>query len=350
MSGASIAVECRGVSVRYGQVQVLDQLDLVVAEAETVALLGPSGSGKTTLLATIAGFVPLDSGEVWIDGELVGSGGSALPPEDRAVSMVFQNYALWPHMSALDNVAYPLQRAGAGKTAACREAQLLLDRLGVGDLAGRFPSELSGGQQQRVGLARALARAPSLYLFDEPTAHLDKALRTLLQEELLDRTHESGAAALYATHDPGEALAVADRVALLRHGRVVQIGAPRQVYDCPVDEWAARLTGEADVFAVDVFERAGGELTLRLGDVDLVVTGAGVPNASSVAAVVRPEWASLGGPLDGEVHRVRYVGPRTLILLDSAHGRVWVEGVADAVPAVGDRVRWSLNRVWLIDR
>jgi len=350
MSTSRGALECRGVSVKYGSVQVLDRLDLTVDEGEIVAVLGPSGSGKTSLLAAIAGFVPLESGEIWINGALAGSVDSAQPPESRSVSMVFQNYALWPHLSALENVAYPLRRAGVEKADARREASRLLDRLSIGELAVRFPSELSGGQQQRVGLARALARAPSVYLFDEPTAHLDAVLRTLLQEELLDRTRESRAAALYASHDPDEALAVADRVALLRDGRIIQIGQPRQVYESPIDEWAARLTGEADLFAVEVASRDGADLTIRLGDVEMAVDGGGTPDARSVAAVVRPEWASLGGPLVGDVHRVRYLGARTLILLDTAYGRVWVAGANDQTPRVGDRVEWSLDRVWLIAR
>ena len=176
--------------------------------------------------------------------------------------MVFQNYALWPHLSAVDTVAYPARRRGAGRAQARAEALEILDRLHIGHLAHRKPAELSGGEQQRVGLARALARRPSVYLFDEPTAHLDTHVRGVFLEELVARQHDSGAAAVYATHDAEEALGLADRVALLRGGRVIQIGTPQQVYGEPVDLFAARLTGPASL--IDAPE-AGGRVLVRPG-------------------------------------------------------------------------------------
>ena len=174
------------------------------------------------------------------------------------MAMVFQNYALWPHLTALDTVAYPMRRRGVRRAQARREALEILARLHVADLADRHPAELSGGEQQRVGLGRALARDASLYLFDEPTAHLDTHVRGVFLEELLTRRRDSGAAALYATHDAEEALGVADRVALLAAGRVVQVGTPEEVYHRPVDLWAARLTGPASVLA-----RPGGTILVR---------------------------------------------------------------------------------------
>jgi ABC-type Fe3+/spermidine/putrescine transport system ATPase subunit len=347
--GSSSALECRGLTLSYNTTEVLRGLDLEVAAGETVAVLGPSGSGKTSLLAAIAGFVPLSAGSVLIDGGVVAGEGADQPPERRSVSMVFQNYALWPHMTAAEIVAYPLERAGVERSPASAEARRLLDRVGIGELAGRYPSELSGGQQQRVGLARALAKAPVVYLFDEPTAHLDAALRAVLQEELIDRQRETGAAALYATHDPEEALAVADRVALMRDGRIAQIGSARQVYECPDDAWAARLTGPAGLLAVDVRERHGEVITLRLGDDDIAVAGGGRPGIGPAAAVVRPEWAALGGRLRGEVRRVRYAGSRTLVLVDSGAGRVFIESPRDINVSPGDEVSWSLQQVWLVD-
>ena len=161
--------------------------------------------------------------------------------------MVFQNYALWPHLTALDTVAYPIRRRGVRRAEARREAEQILARLHVRDLAHRRPAELSGGEQQRVGLGRALARDAALYLFDEPTAHLDTHVRGVFLDELVTRLRDTGAAALYATHDAEEALGVADRVALLTAGRVVQVGTPEEVYHRPVDVWAARLTGPVSV-------------------------------------------------------------------------------------------------------
>ncbi len=342
------ALECRGLSMSYNSTEVLRGLDLEADRGETVALLGPSGSGKTSLLAAIAGFVPIDAGSILIDGQAVVGTGGEQPPEQRSVSMVFQNYALWPHMIAAEIVAYPLARAGVEKAEAAAQAQRLLERVGIGGLAARYPSELSGGQQQRVGLARALAKSPAVYLFDEPTAHLDAALRAVLQEELIDRQHEAGAAALYATHDPQEALAVADRLALMRDGRVVQTGPPHEVYDQPVDAWAARLTGPAEVIEAEMIERRPDVVTLRIAGVDVAVAGGGADVDGVVTAVVRPEWASLGGRLPGTVHRVRYTGPRTMVLLDTPVGRVWVDSAREPTVQPGDETGWSLERVWLV--
>ena len=175
-----------------------------------------------------------------------------MAPEDRLVGMVFQNYALWPHLDAVDTVAYPFRRAGLARAPARKRAVDLLAGMEIGDLGQRRPAQMSGGQQQRLGLARALARDASLYLFDEPTAHLDAGVRQSIQEEVATRRLASGAAAIYSTHDSGEALAVADRVAILRRGALVQVGSPRDVYEQPVDLDTARLTGPASVVAAEI--------------------------------------------------------------------------------------------------
>jgi ABC-type Fe3+/spermidine/putrescine transport system ATPase subunit len=204
--------------------------------------------------------------------------------------MVFQGYALWPHMTALETVAYPLRRRGVSASEARRRAQELLEGVGIGRLAGRRPAELSGGEQQRVGLCRALARDPDLYLFDEPTAHLDSALRADLQGQLTGQRQGSKAAALYATHDVSEALAVADRVALLRDGGLVQVGTPVDIYERPVDLWAAQLTGAASLLSVTVERVDGGALTLSVGGQSVVVQSSGPGGSGSRAsAPARPE-------------------------------------------------------------
>jgi ABC-type Fe3+/spermidine/putrescine transport system ATPase subunit len=170
-------LELRDLSLAYGAALVLDSVNLTVAEGEVLALLGPSGSGKSTLLNAVAGFLPLRSGEIFLRQRRVATASSAEPPEKREIALVFQDYGLWPHLTALDTVAYPLRRRGVRRDLARSEAQQLLDRLGVGQLADRKPAQLSGGEQQRVGLARAMARQAALYLFDEPTAHLDAQVR-----------------------------------------------------------------------------------------------------------------------------------------------------------------------------
>jgi ABC-type Fe3+/spermidine/putrescine transport system ATPase subunit len=361
--GAPAALECRAVTLAYGDVPVVRQLTLAVESGETVALLGPSGSGKSSLLYAIAGFLRPRSGAISIGGRVVSSEREWLAPERRSIGMVFQSYALWPHMTALETVAYPLRRRGVSGSEASRRAQTLLEGVGIGRLAGRRPAELSGGEQQRVGLCRALARDPDLYLFDEPTAHLDSALRADLQEQLAGQRHESRAAALYATHDVAEALAVAGRVALLRDGRIVQIGTPVEIYECPVDLWAAQLTGAASLLSVTVegidqfaanLSVAGQSVAVQLGG-PAQTDGAEVSGAMAShlavgprVAIVRPGWLRFGGPLPGRVRQTWYRGPHTDYRLETPAGAV---SLAEAGPprfAAGSEITWSVERVWLL--
>lgn len=338
-------MHCRDVAVAYGRVLALDGVDLRVEAGEAVALLGPSGAGKSTLLHLVAGFVGPTRGEVDVAGRTVATPDRALPPERRAVGVVFQHYALWPHMTALDTVAYPLRRRGVRTREARRQALGLLERMGIDDLAGRRPAELSGGQQQRVGLARALAREATVYLFDEPTAHLDTALRATLQEEMTERRRALGAAAVYATHDAGEALGVADRVALLRAGQLVQLGAPQEVYEQPVDLWAAQLTGPASLLASPTHAAGRGRVGLELAGEEVVVPGGGRTGGQ---ALVRPDWVELGGPLPAKVAQAWYRGTHTDYRLDTPAGFVEARTPGPPQASPGEATSWSLRRVWLI--
>jgi ABC-type Fe3+/spermidine/putrescine transport system ATPase subunit len=344
---ATPAVACRGLSVRHGDVVALDHLDLAVERGETVAVLGPSGAGKTTLLHAVAGFVPLSAGSVHIDGEEVGSPARVVPPERRRVGVVFQQYALWPHMTAVATVAYPLRRRGLDARDATRTALDLLDRMGVAALADRRPAEMSGGQQQRVGVARALARDAVVYLFDEPTAHLDTPLRATLQQEMAQRQGATGAAAVYATHDAGEALAVADRVVLLRDGRAVQVGTPEEVYARPVDLWAARLTGPASLLGTPVRSTSDGMVRLRVGDREVTVPG-GAAATQSERPLVRPDWLSLGGDLPGSVAAAWYRGPHTDYRLDTPVGTIDLRAPGPPRWKPGEACGWDLERVWVV--
>ncbi len=344
------ALECHQLTVAYGARPVLHGLDLTVASGEAVAVLGPSGCGKSTLLFAIAGFHAPESGSIRIDGRLVADGPRSTPPEDRMVGVVFQNYALWPHLTALDTVAYPLRRSGIARDEARRRAAVLLDRMGVGHLSARRPAQLSGGEQQRVGVARALAREPALYLFDEPTAHLDTALRGILQEELATQRAAIGAAVVYATHDVSEAFVVADRIVLLRDGTVVQQGRPVDVYERPVDLWAARLTGPAAVLDLPAASSSLGAVTLAVAGEEVTVSadGVAVGRAGVVRVLVRPEWGRLGGPLPGRVAAVRYRGADTDYRLDTPVGVVEVRERGAARADVGDASGWTLDRAWLL--
>jgi ABC-type Fe3+/spermidine/putrescine transport system ATPase subunit len=316
--GPEPVLELDNLTVAYGSVTAVDRVSLVVRAGEVVALLGPSGSGKSTLLNAVAGFLAPDAGTIRLRSRVVAEPSRAEPPELRDVGVVFQNYALWPHLSAVDTVAYPLRRRGQPRAAARDEARRILSMLHIGQLADRRPAELSGGEQQRVGLARALARHASLYLFDEPTAHLDTHVRGVFLDELIARRSAAGVAALYATHDAEEALGLADRVALLNRGRLVQVGTPQQVYDRPVDLWAAQLTGPTSV-------------------VDL-------PGEGQV--LVRPGWARLGGKRSGRVEAVRFAGPHSDYQLNTDVGRLLIRQPGPPQDLVGSEVTWSLDRTW----
>jgi ABC-type Fe3+/spermidine/putrescine transport system ATPase subunit len=316
---AEPAVEVTDLVVTYDRTTALGGVTLSVRPGEVLALLGPSGSGKSTLLHAVAGFLVPSAGTVRLGGRIVAGNGHPVPPERRDLGVVFQNYALWPHLSALDTVAYPARRRGTGRAQARVEALELMERLRIAHLAHRRPAELSGGEQQRVGLARALARHPAVYLFDEPTAHLDTHVRGVFLEELAARQRASGAAAVYATHDAEEALGLADRVALLREGRLLQVGTPEQVYEQPVDLFAARLTGSAAL-------------------IDAPDGGAPL--------VVRPEWARLGGPLEACVRAVWFRGPHTDYLVHTDLGRLLIREPGPPRHAVGVPVDWTLLHGW----
>jgi ABC-type Fe3+/spermidine/putrescine transport system ATPase subunit len=343
-------LDCRKLSVSYGGVLALQDVDLTVQQGEIVALLGPSGSGKSTLLHAIAGFLPPAAGEVWLTGSCVASLDSVAPPERRDVGVVFQSYALWPHLSVRNTVAYPLRRRGTSRREARAQSQALLARLHIDHLADRLPAQLSGGEQQRVGLARALARDAALYLLDEPTAHLDTHLRAAFQEEMLIRQRVSGAAAVYATHDAAEALSVADRVVLLDGGRIVQIGTPTQVYAEPVSLWAARLTGPASLLEATVAAASEGTVNVDVGNTSVTVAGGGVPPTEPDLRplLLRPDWTHIGGGLTGRVAAALFRGPHTDYLLDAPGGQVLVRSAGPPRHCVGDELRWGISRAWVL--
>jgi iron(III) transport system ATP-binding protein len=347
--GAEASLICRGLSVGYGPIHAVNGVDLVVRRGELMAVLGPSGSGKTTLLHAAAGFVAPAEGEIHIAGQQVSGPGWAIPPERRSIGLVFQSYALWPHMTALDTVAYPLERRGVGREQAREKARLLLERVGLGSLAARRPGELSGGEQQRVGLARALAASPALFLLDEPTANLDATIKPLLQQEIVREQRSTGAGALYVTHDPAEAFAVADRVAVLRDGRLLQVGEPVSIYSEPANEWVARLTGPGSTLAVVAGRRSDGSIELGIDGVQLACAGELRGGPGPGIALLRPEWAELASagtlPLSGSVKDVRYQGSTTDYTLAGSAYDVIVRREGPPEYAPGAIVSWAPKRV-----
>ncbi|HEY5396424.1 MAG TPA: ABC transporter ATP-binding protein [Trebonia sp.] len=235
----------------------LKSVSLDVAPGSFLVLLGPSGSGKTTLLRCLAGIERIDSGSVGIGGQVVADGRAHVPPEQRDLSMVFQDYALWPHLTALDNVAFALRRRRLPR-ASCRErAAEMLSRVGLSDFVRRYPNELSGGQQQRVALARALIADTGLILCDEPLSNLDADLRERMRVEISSLVREAGATTVYITHDQAEAFALADHIGVLEQGVLVQAGTPEDVYNHPATPFVARFTGLAGELRVRVTSSAG---------------------------------------------------------------------------------------------
>jgi iron(III) transport system ATP-binding protein len=267
-------------------VPALKSVSLDVAPGTFLVLLGPSGSGKTTLLRCLAGIERIDTGSLSIGPRVVADGRSHVPPEQRDLSMVFQDYALWPHMTALDNVAFALRRRRLSRAECRARAVVMLSRVGLADFARRYPNELSGGQQQRVALARALIADTGLILCDEPLSNLDADLRERMRVEISSLVREAGATTVYITHDQAEAFALADHIGVLEEGVLVQSGSPEDVYNHPATPFVARFTG------------LSGELSVRVaghgGDGTLELSADGVADGSVRLPALRP--AGISGP------------------------------------------------------
>ena len=256
-----VSVQCRHVRLAYGKTEVLKDVSLDIAPGEFFALLGPSGSGKSTLLRVIAGFSRHQQGQVLVDGVDI----SPLPPWQRQIGMVFQSYALWPHMTVWDNVAFGLVERKTDKATLQRKVGAALELVGLGSYAQRRPNQLSGGQQQRVALARTIVIEPQVLLLDEPLSNLDKTLRVQMRQELLAMQRRLGLTTIFVTHDQEEAMTTADRMAVLDQGVVQQVGSPMALYDHPVNTFVAGFVGTMNLLPGRVRARSGDTLML---DVD----------------------------------------------------------------------------------
>lgn len=255
----AVGLSFRGLTKTFGDKKALDDLSLDIEAGTFLVLLGPSGSGKTTLLRCLAGIERPSEGSILIDGREVVGPTTFVAPEKRGLAMVFQDYALWPHLSVRKNVAFPLISSKRSREDRNRRVDDLLGRVGIEHLAERFPNQLSGGEQQRVALARALAADVGLILFDEPLSNLDADRREQLRIEIATLTRDAGVTAVYITHDQSEAFALADQIGVLNHGRLVQVGTPEVVYRRPANAFVARFTGIAGEFPVDVVRATGSE-------------------------------------------------------------------------------------------
>ena len=240
-------LELRKLTKHHPGVVAVDAIDLSVEHGELVCLLGPSGCGKTTTLRLVAGFLEPDGGEIRVDGRTISAPGSVVPPERRNMGMIFQSYAVWPHMTVRENVAYGLRTRKAPPVERRERTEAALRAAKLADLGDRYPSELSGGQQQRVALARALAPKPDILLLDEPLSNLDASLRGDMRLEIRRLHDEFHDTSIYVTHDQVEAMSMADRIVVMNAGRVEQVGTPRDVYDRPASRFVARFLGGSNV-------------------------------------------------------------------------------------------------------
>jgi ABC-type Fe3+/spermidine/putrescine transport system ATPase subunit len=347
------SVELRAVSKRFGGVRAVEGVSLTVGSGEFLTLLGPSGCGKTTLLRLIAGLEDPDEGEIRVGGEVVFSRerGVAVAPGERGVGMVFQDYALWPHMTVAENVAFGLKIRRVKKEEIRRRVRNVLSYLQLEGLEDRYPSELSGGQQQRVALARALVVEPKVLLMDEPLSNLDARLRRKMRTEIRRLHADLGMTVIYVTHDQEEALVLADRIAVMQNGMLLQVGTPREIYERPGTLAVAEFVGEAEVGLLRGVVRkreAQDGVVLELGEQSLLVEGAVEgKEGAELAVVVRPEaWFVEDGGVGGvtaRIDQVEYRGGEVFWICEVGGQRVTVRAPREAEKTRGETVRLGVD-------
>jgi len=340
---AAVPITLRGLRKRYGEVRALDDVDLDVRSGEFLTLLGPSGSGKTTLLMVLAGFIRPDQGRLLFGDDEV----TRLPPHQRDIGMVFQNYALFPHMDVAANIAYPLKLRGIGGAEQQRRVEAALQTVQLAGYGARRIDQLSGGQRQRVALARAIVFEPRIVLMDEPLSALDKQLRERMQIELRQLHEQLGTTTIYVTHDQREALTMSDRVAVVNGGRIVQLDTPRALYEQPANRFVAEFIGESSLLPVqrdgDVWRCAG----------QAIAHSGAAPSGARACLLLRPERVRLLGAEGGEglnvlpaqVSGIVYQGDSFLLQARLAEGHaISLRGIAgaavlDSLPAPAAAVR-----------
>ncbi|OLU12883.1 spermidine/putrescine ABC transporter ATP-binding protein [Pseudomonas sp. PA15(2017)] len=360
-SSSDILVSFRGVQKSYdGENLIVKDLNLDIRKGEFLTLLGPSGSGKTTSLMMLAGFETPTAGEITLAGKRLNN----VPPHKRDIGMVFQNYALFPHMTVAENLAFPLSVRGMSKADVGEKVKRSLSMVQLDAFAGRYPAQLSGGQQQRVALARALVFEPQLVLMDEPLGALDKQLREHMQMEIKHIHQRLGVTVVYVTHDQSEALTMSDRVAVFHQGEIQQIAPPRELYESPRNTFVAQFIGENNRFAGELVERTGDTCTVQLGrgeKVQALAVNVGQPG-DAVSLSIRPERIRLNAAAEGCDNRFSGRVSEFIYLGDHVRVRLEVCGktdffvkqpIAELDPAlaVGDVIPlgWQVEHVRALD-
>ncbi|WP_347313367.1 ABC transporter ATP-binding protein [Defluviimonas sp. SAOS-178_SWC] len=341
-SSKAASVVFENVTKVYGKdVVAVDDVSLTIPTGRLVTLLGPSGCGKTTTLRMIAGLEMATRGRILIGDKDV----TTLPATDRDVSMVFQSYALFPHMTVMENVSYGLKFSGFSKTETAERAAAGLSLVGLDGYGGRLPSELSGGQQQRVAVARALVLEPQVLLFDEPLSNLDAKLRRHVREEIREIQQNLGLTVVYVTHDQEEALAVSDEIVVMRNAAIAQIGPPRALYDAPADTFVADFIGEANLVACEIVSVEGDSAEIAVGAMRHRLPSRGLRPGKATLAI-RPSRVRIvpGAGLPATVEKVTYVGARMEYSLAGDFGRIFaVSDNIDNPYTAGDTVAIGLS-------
>ena len=340
------SVELSQVRKAFGAVEVIKGVDLDIADGEFCVFVGPSGCGKSTLLRMVAGLEEITGGDLRIGGRPM----TKVPPANRGVAMVFQSYALYPHMTVAENITFGLRMAGAPKADVERRLGKASAMLELGPYLGRKPSQLSGGQRQRVAIGRAVVREPEVFLFDEPLSNLDAALRVATRIEIGKLHQELGSTMVYVTHDQVEAMTMADKIVVLNAGRIEQVGSPLELYHRPRSRFVAGFIGSPRMNMVDVALRPaeGGTTAALPGGVEIMLPGPCATGAGPAALGVRPEHLRIGdggdGGLDARVTLVEQLGAETMLYCAAADGLelvVRADGLTRARP--GDRLRIALS-------
>jgi iron(III) transport system ATP-binding protein len=344
IASRSAPVDLQSLSKSYGSVVAVDSVSFTIDAGTLVTLLGPSGCGKTTTLRAIAGLEQPTAGRILIAGEDV----TNLPPNARDVSMVFQSYALFPHMTVIENVSYGLATSPLSKQARLEKAHEGLRLVGLEGYDRRLPSELSGGQQQRVAVARALVLEPRVLLFDEPLSNLDAKLRRRMREDIRELQQSLGLTSVYVTHDQEEALAVSDKIIVMNGGRIAQEGTPADLYERPVDSFVADFIGGANLVACEVLSIDGDSARIALAGVEMAVARRGAAGVGKALLVLRPDAAVLSGePLPGRsipatVAKAVYLGSHWEYTLSTSVGDLFVTQPVDRHHAAGAAVHLVL--------